>query len=136
MELTLAIIKPDAVKARNSGKIIDRIEQEGFNIIDIKKLALSKEKVEEFYEIHKKQPFFDELIVFMISGPIVVLALKKDNAVSEWRRLMGSTNPDQADDGSLRKLYGTNIGENATHGSDSQETAFSEVAFFFPKIVI
>jgi nucleoside-diphosphate kinase len=136
MELTLAIIKPDAVKAKNSGKIIDRIEQEEFNIVDIKKLALSKEKAENFYEIHKKQSFFGELVVFMISGPIIVLALKKDNAVSEWRRLMGSTNPDQADDGSLRKLYGTNIGENATHGSDSQETAFSEVAFFFPEIVI
>ena len=134
MEKTLAIIKPDAVKAGHIGKIIDRIEKEGFVIKGIKMLSLSQKEAESFYEIHKDRPFFGELVEFMISGPVVVLALSKANAIKAWRDLMGSTNPAEAAPNTLRRLFGTSIGNNATHGSDSIENGIREVKFFFPSI--
>jgi nucleoside-diphosphate kinase len=130
---TLAIIKPDAVASGNSGKIIDKIEQSGFKIIAMKKLELTKEKAEEFYAIHKDQPFFNELISFMISGPVVVLILEKENGIQEWRNLIGAMDPEKANEGTLRKLFGTNITKNAVHGSSSPETAKNEIMFFFPE---
>ncbi|MBD3273282.1 nucleoside-diphosphate kinase [Candidatus Dependentiae bacterium] len=134
MEKTLAIIKPDAVKAKNSGKIIDRIEQEGFEILGMKKIHLTKEQAEKFYAIHKERPFFESLVEFMTSGHVIVMALQKDNAIKAWRDLMGATDPNEAKENTLRKLYGSNKGENATHGSDALETAATEVKFFFPEL--
>jgi len=134
MGKTLAIIKPDAVKAKNSGKIIDRIEQEGFNIIALKKLHLTKSQAEEFYAVHKGKDFFKDLETYMTSGPIIVLALEKENVVDAWRTLMGKTDPAEADEGTIRNLFGTEIGRNATHGSDSIENAAKEVSFFFPDL--
>ncbi|MBX9830529.1 nucleoside-diphosphate kinase [Candidatus Babeliales bacterium] len=134
MEHTLAIIKPDAVKAHNSGKIIDRIEQEGFEIVGMKKINLSLAQAQSFYAVHKERPFYGELVEFMTSGPVVVMALAKDNAVKAWRDLMGATNPAQAESNTIRKLYGASVGENATHGSDAPETAAEEVKFFFPEL--
>jgi nucleoside-diphosphate kinase len=132
MEKTLAIIKPDAVKACDSGKIINKIEEEGFFISRMRKLQLSKKQAEQFYAIHNGKPFFSDLIEFMISGPIIVMALEKDNAIEEWRNLMGSTDPAEAKPNTIRKLYGTSKGQNATHGSDSPQTATQEIKFFFP----
>ena len=134
LERTLGIIKPDAVKAKNSGKIIDRIEQEGFNIVAIKKLNLTKDQAETFYAVHKGKPFLGELVEFMISGPVVVVALEKDNAIKAWRNLMGATDPALAEENTLRKLYGTDKGINATHGSDAPETSKTEIEFFFPNL--
>lgn len=134
MERTFAIIKPDAVKAKNSGKIIDRIEQEGFNILGMKKLHMTKQQAETFYAVHKDRPFFAGLTEFMCSGPVVVMALEKENAIKSWRDLMGTTDPAQAEPNTLRKLYATSKGENATHGSDAPETAQEEIAFFFPEL--
>ena len=133
IEQTIAIIKPDAVLAKNTGKIIDRIEQEKFTIISIKKVTLTREQAEQFYEIHKDKSFFRGLIEFMTSGPIVVMILEKENAITSWRDLMGSTKPEEAKEGSLRKLFGTNVEKNAVHGSDSSEHAKEEIAFFFPE---
>ena len=135
MEKTLGIIKPDAVKAKYSGNIIDRIEHEGFSIVGMRKIHLTKQQAEAFYDVHKERPFFGELVSFMISGPVIVMALEKRNAIQSWRDLMGSTNPAAAAaPNTLRKLYGTSISENATHGSDAPETARKEVAFFFPEL--
>jgi nucleoside-diphosphate kinase len=134
MEKTFAIIKPDAVKAKFSGKIIDRIEQEGFNIIALKKLRMTTAQAEAFYGVHKERGFFRELVDFMTSGPVIVLALEKNNAVNAWRDLMGATDPAKAAEGTIRKLFGANIGENATHGSDSLENAAIELKFFFPEL--
>lgn len=133
-ELTLAIIKPDAVEAGNTGKIIDAIEAKGFDIIRLEKLMLEPEDAQEFYAVHKDRPFFGELVEFMSSGPIVVMALEKENAVQEWRDLMGTTDPAKAAEGTIRKRFGSNVGENATHGSDSAENAEIELAFFFPEL--
>ena len=134
IERTLAIFKPDAISAKNSGKIIDRIEQEGFNILSMKKINLTQEQAEQFYEIHKDRVFFKELVQFMISGPVVVMVLERDNAIKAWRDLMGSTDPKQAAEGTIRNLYGTDINKNAVHGSDGEETAKKEVLFFFPEL--
>ncbi|KKP24492.1 MAG: Nucleoside diphosphate kinase [candidate division TM6 bacterium GW2011_GWF2_28_16] len=134
MEKTFAIIKPDAVKAKNAGKIIDRIEKEGFNILGMKKLQLTQNQAEQFYAVHKERPFYNELVKFMISGPVIVMALQKDNAIKAWRDLMGDTDSTKATENSLRKLYGTSKGENATHGSDAPETAKEEIKFFFPEL--
>jgi nucleoside-diphosphate kinase len=127
---TLAIIKPDAVAAGNSGKIIDKIEQGGFKIIAMKKTELTKEKAEEFYAIHKGKPFFDELVSFMISGPIVTLVLEKENAIQEWRKLMGKAEIE----GTLRNLFGTSVTKNAVHGSDAPEAAKTEIKLLFPEL--
>ena len=135
MERTLAIIKPDAVKAKTTGKIIDRIENENFNIVAMKKIHLTKDQAEAFYAVHQGKPFLTKLVDFMISGPCVVMVLEKENAIKAWRDLMGPTDPTKATDPNcLRKLYGTNIGFNATHGSDAPETAKTEIKFFFPEI--
>ncbi len=134
MEKTLAIIKPDAVQAMHTGKIIDRIEHEGFTIVGMKKLHMTKAQAEAFYAVHKGRGFFDELVEFMSSGPVVVMALSKNGAIMAWRDLMGATDPAKAAPNTLRKLFGTNIGNNATHGSDAPETAAVEVKFFFPEL--
>lgn len=134
MEKTFAMIKPDAVKANNSGKIIDRIEQEGFKIVGMKKIHLTKNQAEQFYTIHKERPFFGSLVEFMTSGSVVIMTLEKENAIKAWRDLMGATDPAEAEENTLRKLYGTNKGENATHGSDAPETAAVEIKFFFPEL--
>lgn len=131
MERTFAIIKPDAFRAGNAGKILERIYAEGFNVIGLKKLYLSKVEAEGFYYVHKERPFFAELTEFMSSGPCVVMVLEAEGAIKKWRDLMGATNPDDAADGTLRKEFGTFVGENATHGSDAPETAAFEMGYFF-----
>ncbi len=131
METTLAIIKPDAYKNGHAGKIIDRIIEEGFIINHMKQLLLSKKKAEGFYEVHKDRPFFGELVDFMSSGNSVVLSLKRENAVSKWREVIGATNPEEADKGTIRDLYGTDTGNNAVHGSDSSENGIIESNYFF-----
>ena len=134
LQKTLSIIKPDAMELKYSGKIIDFIEEKGFKIIAQKKIVLTKNQAEAFYEVHKERPFFYELVDFMISGPILVQIIEAQNAVSFYREIMGSTNPDEAREGTIRKLYGTNIQCNAVHGSDSIENARIETSFFFSKL--
>ncbi len=131
MEKTFAIIKPDAFKAGNAGKIITRIYEEGFNIIGIKKLYLSKVEAQGFYDVHRERPFFDELTDFMSSGPCIVMVLETEGAIKKWRDLMGATNPADAGEDSLRRQFGSSLGENATHGSDAPETAAFEIGYFF-----
>ena len=131
MERTFAIIKPDAFKAGNAGKIVARIYEEEFLIIGMKKLYLSKVEAEGFYYVHKDKPFFDELTDFMSSGPCIVMVLEAEGAIKKWRDLMGATNPDDAADGTLRRQFGTFVGENATHGSDADDTAAFEISYFF-----
>ena len=131
IEQTLAIIKPDAVSAGKTGDIIAVIEKNGFVIDRMEKGLLKKEHGEQFYDIHKEKPFFNELLEFITSGPIIVMALRKENAVEDWRKLMGSTDPQNAAEGTIRKLYGTNIGHNAVHGSDSADNAKRELTLFF-----
>jgi nucleoside-diphosphate kinase len=133
-EKSFAIIKPDAVKAKNSGKIIDIIEQHGFEIPNLKKVVLNKNDAEKFYAIHKDRPFFNDLVAYMSSGPIIVMVLQKHNAVQEWRNLMGATDPAKASEGTIRKLFGTDITHNATHGSDSPENAIIEIRQFFQDV--
>ena len=130
-EQTFAIIKPDTVAAKQTGKIIDMIETEGFDILRLQKGQLSPELAELFYDVHKDKPFFKELVDFISSGPIIIMALQKENAIADWRKLMGATDPAQADEGTIRKKFGTSIGKNAVHGSDSPETAMRELALFF-----
>jgi nucleoside-diphosphate kinase len=129
--LTFGIIKPDAVAKGHSGKIIDRIIGAGFKIRGMKLIHQTLEQAEGFYAVHKERPFFGELTGFMSSGPCVVLALEKENAVPAWRDLMGATNPAEAAEGTLRKDFAGSIGENAVHGSDSNENAAIEIAYFF-----
>ena len=129
--ITFAIIKPDAVKNRNTGKIYDRIISAGFEIKSAKLLRMTQSQAEGFYAVHKERPFFNELTEFMSSGPCMVMALQKENAVEEWRKTIGSTNPKEAENGTIRKDFATNIQENAVHGSDSDENAKKEIGFFF-----
>ena len=129
---TFAIIKPDAVINGHTGKIYDRIISSGFNILCAKLIKMSLVQAQGFYKIHKQKPFYDELTKFMSSNQSMVLTLEKDNAVSEWRETIGATNPDEAAEGTIRRLFATSIGENAVHGSDSDENAQKEIAFFFP----
>lgn len=128
---TFAIIKPDAVKNGNTGKIYDKIIQSDFEIISAKLLKMTIEQAEGFYAVHKERPFFNDLTKFMTSGPCMVLALKKDDAVKSWRETIGATNPKEAADGTIRKDFATSVQENAVHGSDSDENAEKEIAFFF-----
>ena len=130
-EKTFAIIKPDAVAAKNAGKIIDRIEAEGFTIRAMKKIHMTKKNAEKFYFVHRERPFYNDLTDFMSSGPCVVMCLEKENAIKGWRELMGATYPEDAEANTLRKLYGKKIDNNAVHGSDAPETAQEELAFFF-----
>jgi nucleoside-diphosphate kinase len=131
MERTFAIIKPNAFADANSGKITSRIYEEGFKIVGIKKLYLSKVEAEGFYYVHKERPFFAELTDFMSSGPCIVMVLEAENAIQKWRDLMGATNPADAAEGTLRRQFGASLGENATHGSDAPETAAFEIGYFF-----
>jgi len=131
MERTFAIIKPDAFAAGYAGKILARIYAEGFKVVGLKKLYLSKVEAEGFYAVHKERPFFGELTDFMSSGPCIVMALEAAGAIKKWRDLMGATNPAEAVEGTLRKEFGASIGENATHGSDAPETAAFELGYFF-----
>lgn len=133
-ERTFAMIKPDAVAAGHTGAIIETIEQNGFKIVGMRKTTLPRETVEKFYAVHKERPFFGELVTFITSGPVVLLALEKDNAIKAWRELMGATNPAEAAEGTLRKRFGTTKGNNATHGSDAPETAAYELGIFFPEL--
>lgn len=134
MERTLVLVKPDAVRKNVSGKIISRFEEEGFRIVALKKLKLTKEQAGQFYIIHKERPFYDELCEFMSSGPIVAIVLEGENAISRVRQILGATDPAKAEEGTLRKLYGSNVGENAVHGSDSVESANYEIPFFFSEL--
>jgi len=132
--LTFGIIKPDAVAKGHSGKIIDKIIADGFKIRGMKLIHQSKKQAEGFYAVHAERPFFGELTEFMSSGACVVLALEKENAVKAWRDLMGATNPAEAAEGTLRKEFAGSIGENAVHGSDSDENAAIEIGYFFSKL--
>ena len=128
---TFAIIKPDAVRENNVGKIYDRILEAGFNILCAKLIKMTKKQAQGFYSVHSERPFFDELTDFMSSGKCMVLALEKENAVKAWRETIGSTNPADAKVGTIRKDFAKNVGENAVHGSDSDENASQEIRFFF-----
>jgi nucleoside-diphosphate kinase len=131
LERTLCIVKPDAVEKQKVGAILERIEGAGFRILALRRVHLTRSEAERFYEIHRKRPFYAELVQFMTRSPVVVAALEREDAVLAWRDLMGATDPAKAAAGSIRKLFGTNVGENATHGSDSLENAVGEIAFFF-----
>jgi nucleoside-diphosphate kinase len=128
---TFTMIKPDAMKNGHAGAIIDRIIKEGYRIVSLKLTKLSPEKAGEFYAVHKERPFYGELVEFMSSGIIIAAILEKENAVADFRTLIGATNPANAEEGTIRKLYATSLGENAVHGSDSNENAAIEGAFFF-----
>jgi nucleoside-diphosphate kinase len=128
---TFTMIKPDAMKNGHAGAIIDRIIKEGYRIISLKLTKLSAEKAGEFYAVHKERPFYGELVEFMSSGVIIAAILEKENAVAAFRELIGATNPAQAAEGTIRKMYATSLGENAVHGSDSDENAAIEGSFFF-----
>ena len=132
--MTFGIIKPDAVRARAAGKILQRIEDEGFQIRAMRLVNLSKREAEGFYAVHRERPFFSSLTSFMSSGPAVVLALEAPDAIKKWRTLMGATDPAKADAGTLRKEFGRSIENNATHGSDAPQTAAFELSYFFPGI--
>lgn len=131
---TFTMIKPDAVEANNIGNILAMINNAGFRIVAMKYLKLSGEQAGKFYEVHKERPFYGELVEFMSRGPIVAAILEKDNAVEDFRKLIGATNPANAEDGTIRKLYATSMGENAVHGSDSDENAQIEGNFFFSNL--
>ena len=128
---TFTMIKPDAVKAGNIGNILQMINAAGFRIVAMKYLKISRQQAETFYEVHAARPFYGELTEFMSSGPIVAAILEKDNAVADFRKLIGATNPAQAEEGTIRKKYAASVGENAVHGSDSDENAKIEGDFFF-----
>ena len=132
--LTFAIIKPDAVGAGHTGKIIDRIIGGGFRIRAMKTIHQTRQQAEGFYEVHRGKPFYEGLTEFMSSGPCVVMVLEKEGAVKAWRDLMGATDPAKADAGTIRKEFGASVGENATHGSDSDENAAIEIGYFFSKL--
>ena len=132
--LTFAIIKPDAISAGHTGKIIDKVISGGFRIRAMKMIHQSRKQAEGFYEVHRGKPFYEGLTEFMSSGPCVVMALEKEGAVKAWRDLMGATDPAKADEGTIRKEFGGSVGENATHGSDSDENAAIEISYFFSKL--
>jgi len=128
---TFTIIKPDSVRKGNFGKIISRIEASGFRVLGVKKIGLSQRQAEAFYAVHKERPFYGSLVEYMTSGPVYVAALEGNDAVGSLRKLMGATDPTKADEGTIRKEFGESIEQNAIHGSDSDENAKIEIAFFF-----
>jgi nucleoside-diphosphate kinase len=128
---TLCIVKPDAVEKRRAGAILARIEESGFRVLAMRMRHLTRAEAEGFYEVHRQRPFFGELVQFMTRSPVIVAVLEKDEAVTGWRDLMGATDPAKAAPNTIRKLFGSNVGENATHGSDSLENAQREIAYFF-----
>ena len=131
---TFGIIKPDAVAANHSGAILQKILDNGFKVRGLKLIHLTKKQAEGFYAVHRERPFFAGLVEFMSSGPCVVMALEKEGAVKAWRDLMGATDPAKADEGTLRKEFGGSVGENAVHGSDSDENAAIEISYFFSRL--
>ena len=134
MERTFAIIKPDAVERNVTGKVLEMIEAGGFKIVGMKKIRLPRMQAEGFYYVHKERPFFNDLCAFMSRGPVVVLALEKEDAIAGWRDLMGATNPANAEAGTIRKELGVSIEENTLHGSDSPESAAFEIPYFFSQL--
>jgi|ERR1051326_7894111 nucleoside-diphosphate kinase len=128
---TFTIVKPDSVRKGNFGKIISRLEDEGFKVLGLKKVSLSQKQAEGFYAVHSARPFFRGLVDYMTSGPVYVAALERDNAVAHLRKVMGATDPAKADAGTIRKDFGESIEQNAIHGSDSDENAAIEISFFF-----
>ncbi len=132
--LTFGIIKPDAVRSGHTGSIVQRILDEGFKIRGLKLIHMTRTQAEGFYAVHRERPFFGGLTEFMSSGPCVVMALEKESAVTSWRDLMGATDPAKADAGTLRKQFGGSLGENAVHGSDCDENAAIEIAYFFSRL--
>ena len=135
-ERTFSIIKPDATRRNLTGKVNAVIEDAGLRIVAQKRILMTRAQAEKFYEVHKERPFFGELVEFMISGPVVVQVLEGQNAVARYREVMGATNPAQAADGTIRKLYAESVGENSVHGSDSQDNAKIEIAQFFSEAEI
>ncbi|NOY21964.1 MAG: nucleoside-diphosphate kinase [Acidobacteria bacterium] len=133
-EFTFGIIKPDAVQKGFTGEILSMIEKNGFRIVGLKRVRLNKEKAQGFYFVHRERPFFNSLTNFMSEGPIVVMVLEKENAIGDWRKLMGATNPAEADAGTIRKAFAENIERNAVHGSDSPESAAIEIPYFFNQL--
>jgi len=131
MERTFAIIKPDAVERNITGKILEKIESDGFRVVGMKKVHISLQQAMGFYYVHKERPFYNELCSYMARSPIVVLVLEKEGAIAEWRKLMGATNPEAAEPGTIRKQFGLSLGENSVHGSDSPESAAFEIPYFF-----
>ena len=131
---TFTMIKPDAMKNGHAGAIINHIIQNGFRVVSLKMTSLTAERAGQFYEVHKERPFYQELVDFMSSGPIIAAILEKDNAVADFRKVIGATDPSKADEGTIRKLYATSMGENAVHGSDSDENAKIEGDFFFSRL--
>jgi nucleoside-diphosphate kinase len=136
MQRTFTILKPDAVKARHAGAIIERIEKEGFTIRAMKMIHLSPSQAEGFYHVHRERPFFQSLVKFMTESPVVMMVLERDNAIETLRKVMGATDPAKAADGTIRKLFATNIERNAIHGSDGPDTAAFEIAYFFSQLEI
>lgn len=134
IEKTFALIKPDAVEKGHTGDIITLIERNGFTIVKMEKRQLTKEFAETFYGVHAGKPFFGELVDYVTSGPVIALMLEREDAIQEWRNLMGATDPKKAAVGTIRKMFGTHIGSNATHGSDARETAQFELQLFFPGV--
>lgn len=133
-KITFAMIKPDAIEALHAGKIIDEIEHNKFEIIRLQKVILDRELAEEFYAEHKERPFFGELVEFVTSGPVLILALHKENAIASWREFIGATDPAQAAPGTIRNSYGTSVGKNAVHGSADATSAVRELELFFPDL--
>jgi nucleoside-diphosphate kinase len=131
VQRTLCIVKPDAVEKRRTGAILQAIEEGGFRILALRQVHLTRGEAEGFYEVHRQRPFFGELVQFMTRSPAVIAVLERENAVVAWRDLMGATDPAKAANGTIRKQFGTNVGENATHGSDSEDNAKREIAYFF-----
>lgn len=132
VERTLSIIKPDAVEANNIGGVVTLIEKAGLEVKAMRMLHLSRPQAQGFYAVHKDRPFFGELVEFMTRSPVVVMCLEGDGAIAKYRAVMGATNPAEAEEGTIRKAYGSNIGENACHGSDAPETASFEIGYYFP----
>lgn len=130
---TLAILKPDCIRKELAGKVLSQIQVAGFKIIGLKMIRLSEDSAKGFYEIHKERPFFNDLIIYMTSGPCIPIVLEKENAVEEFRKLIGATDPAKAEEGTIRKLYASNIQENIVHGSDSNENAQKEISHFFSR---
>ena len=132
IERTLCIVKPDAVEKHKAGAILARLEEEGFEILALRRAHLTRAEAEGFYAVHRQRPFFGELVTFMTRSPVVIAVLQRDGAVAKYREVMGATDPAKATNGTIRKLWGSNVGENAVHGSDSADNAKIEIAYFFP----
>ena len=133
MQRTLTIVKPDSMAAGNAGRILAHLEQEGFRVLAVKRMRLSPAQAEGFYEVHRERPFYGSLVEFMTSGPVLAVALEREDAVPFLRQTMGATNPEEAEDGTVRALYGSSIERNAIQGSDSPENAEMEMLFFFSR---